>query len=129
METLNKKTDRNFNIGVLFLAIGLIFIAKNLGLFVPFWIISWKAFILAIGLLIGYSRNFKPGGWIALVIIGGMLTLKSIVPFSFAQFALPMIFIGLGFYMIFKPKHSFEECGYGRRKRKFDFEGFHRDGK
>jgi predicted membrane protein len=121
METLNRKNNRNFNIGILFIIIGSIFIAKNLGLLVPFWILSWKSFLLIMGLLIGYNKNFKPGGWVVMVIIGSILTLKSIVPFSFGQFALPMVFIGLGLYVIFKPKQD-HFCGDHFRKNKLNFD-------
>jgi predicted membrane protein len=122
METLNRKNNRNFNIGVLFILIGGIFIAKNLGILVPFWILSWKSFLLIMGLLIGYNRNFKPGGWIVMVIIGSMLTLKSILPFDFGDFALPMVLIGLGLYVIFKPKHNPDFCNnrFGKEKLNFD---------
>jgi predicted membrane protein len=122
METLNRKNNRNFNIGILFIIIGGIFIAKNLGLLIPFWILSWKSFLLIIGLLIGYNRNFRPGGWIVMVIIGSILTLKSILPFSFSEFSLPMILIGLGLYVIFKPKNDHQSFGDHFRKDKLNFD-------
>lgn len=122
METLNRKNNRNFNIGILFIIIGTLFIAKNLGLLVPFWILSWKSFLLVMGLLIGYNKNFKPGGWIVMVIIGSLLTLKSIVPFAFGQFALPMVLIGLGLYVILKPKHNHDFCADHFRKDKLNFD-------
>ncbi|MGY4385114.1 cadmium resistance protein CadD (predicted permease) [Pedobacter sp. UYP24] len=129
METLNKKTNRNFNIGVLLVGIGVIFIAKNLGLFVPFWLLSWKTFLIAMGLLIGYNRNFKPGGWIAMVLVGSVFLMKSVIPLTFGHVGLPLLFIGLGLYVILKPKHTFGECDYSHRKHKFNFEGMHSEGK
>jgi predicted membrane protein len=122
METLNRKNNRNFNIGILFIVIGGIFIAKNLGILVPFWILSWKSFLLIMGLLLGYRKNFKPGGWIVMVVIGSMLTLQSIVPFSFGEFSLPMILIGLGLYVIFKPKQEAGFCANQYRKEKLNFD-------
>ncbi|MEJ7558234.1 MAG: hypothetical protein WKF66_07995 [Pedobacter sp.] len=120
METLNRKNNRNFNIGVLFIIIGAIFIAKNLGLLIPFWILSWKSFLLIMGLLIGYNKNFKPGGWIVMVFMGFLLTLKTIVPFSLGQFALPLILIGLGIYVIFKPNGNFGGGHFRKDKLNFD---------
>lgn len=122
METLNRKNNSNFNIGILFIVIGGIFIAKNLGILVPFWILSWKSFLLIFGLLLGYRKNFRPGGWIVMVIIGSLLTLKSIIPFSFGEFSLPMILIGLGLYVIFKPKHEHHFCADQFRKDKLNFD-------
>ncbi|MFP5079474.1 LiaF transmembrane domain-containing protein [Pedobacter sp. JCM 36344] len=122
METLNRKNNRNFNIGILFIIIGGIFIVRNLGILVPFWILSWKSFLLIVGLLIGYNRNFRPGGWIVMVIIGSMLTLKSIVLFSLGDFALPIILIGLGLYVILKPKHNPDFCTGHFRKDKLNFD-------
>ncbi|MES2829968.1 MAG: hypothetical protein V4687_17555 [Bacteroidota bacterium] len=129
METLNKKSNRKFNIGVLLVGIGIIFIAKNLGLFIPFWVLSWKTFIIAMGLLIGYQRNFKPGGWIAMVIVGTVFLFKSIVPFTFGLVGLPLLFIGLGLYMILKPKHNFETWCNGKDKPRFNFDGSQGEGK
>jgi cation transport ATPase len=73
METLkNNKTQRYFVIGVLFIAIGIISMVQHLGLFIPEWLWSWHSLVLAIGLLIGYRKNFKAGGWVLLVILGGL---------------------------------------------------------
>jgi predicted membrane protein len=122
METLNRKNNRNFNIGILFIIIGGIFIAKNHGILVPLWILSWKSFLLILGLLLGYRKNFRPGGWIVMVIIGSLLTLQSIVPFSLGEFSLPMILIGLGLYVIFKPKHEDRFGADHFRKDKLNFD-------
>jgi predicted membrane protein len=122
METLNRKNNSNFNIGILFIIIGGIFIAKNLGILVPFWILSWKSFLLIFGLLLGYRKNFRPGGWIIMVIFGSLLTLQGIVQFSLGDFSLPMILIGLGLYVIFKPKddHRFGADHFKKEKLNFD---------
>ncbi len=57
-----------------------------------------------------------------MVIIGSLLTLQSIVPFSLGEFSMPMILIGLGLYVIFKPKddHRFGADHFKKEKLNFD---------
>lgn len=104
METLNNiKTKRYFVLGVLFLAIGIITTVQNLGLYMPFWAISWHTILLAVGLLLGYRKNFKAGGWIIMVFIGGLFTLENVIAFSIEDYIPALVLIGLGTYLLLKP--------------------------
>lgn len=123
METLNNnnKRNRHFGLGILFLVIGMIYMIRNVGIIVPFWVLSWHTILLAIGLLIGFRKNFKAGGWIVLVIVGGIYTLQSILSFSLNPYSTALVFIGLGLYLIFKPKKEFQLCDQNGGKRGFHF--------
>ncbi|TDQ08354.1 LiaF transmembrane domain-containing protein [Pedobacter metabolipauper] len=130
MNTLNKnKSERQFTIGIVLLVIGMLFILRNFGLLIPFWVLSWHTVMLAIGLLIGYKRNFKPGGWVLLTMIGGIFTLKDIVSFDMTAYTGALVLIGLGLYMIFKPKHEHHFCGFDHKKGKLDFDDLKDQGK
>lgn len=108
MENLIKKNhaDKQVGLGILIIAIGSVFLLRNSGIDVPHWILRWHTIMLGIGLWMGYRKDFKGSGWLALTIIGGLFTFKAINIFDFDLFriSLPMVLIGLGLYVILKPK-------------------------
>jgi predicted membrane protein len=105
------KTDINSNNhsnrlggGILLLVIGLIFFLRNFGIGVPHWVFSWHTILMAIGLLIGYRRNFTGGGWMVMVVIGAIFTLEDISGLDMSEYYFAGAFILLGLYMILKPE-------------------------
>jgi len=118
METLNNKikSNRQFGMGIFLLVIGAIFLLRNIGLNIPFWVLSWHTLFLALGLLIGYRKNFKAGGWVFFVILGGVFTLKDLIFFDISQYTTAMVLIGVGLYMIFRPKRDVQFCDFGNKK-------------
>lgn len=108
METLIKKNhaDKQLGLGILILVIGSVFLLRNTGIDVPHWVLSWHTIMLGAGLWMGYRKNFQGSGWLALTIIGGIFTLRdiSIFDFNLSGISIPMILIGLGVYVILKPK-------------------------
>ncbi|GAA4209907.1 hypothetical protein GCM10022289_36280 [Pedobacter jeongneungensis] len=108
METLINKNraDKQLGLGILILVIGSVFLLRNTGIDVPHWILSWHTIMLGAGLWMGYRKNFQGSGWLALTIIGGLFTFKAINIFDFDLFrvSIPMVLIGLGLYVILKPK-------------------------
>lgn len=117
METFNNKNHKSNKhlIGGLFLiAIGATFLLKSLGVLIPFWVLSWHTLLLVAGLLIGMSKNFRPGGWIVMTLIGSIFTLKDILFFDISGYTTALVLIGLGIYVILKPR---------KQKHHFAFEG------
>lgn len=117
MENFIKKNHDNkqFGLGILLLVIGAIFMLRNTGLDIPHWILSWHTAMLGVGLWLGYRRNFESGSWLAIAIIGGIFTLKDISLFDFdlSRATSALVLIGLGAYLILKPKKikSFDQFG------------------
>jgi len=105
--------------GLILLIIGVVFFLRSFGIYIPGWILSWPMLLVAIGLLIGFKRNFRGGGWLIMVLIGGYFTLGNIVDFDIRKYYFSLAFIGLGLYMIFKPKRNQD-----RWKKKFDASQF-----
>jgi len=108
MENLIRKNhaEKQNALGLLVIVIGSIFLLDNIGLDMPHWIFSWHTIMLAAGLWIGYRKNFQGGGWLALTIIGGFFTLQDITIFDFeiSKITTALILIGLGLWVILKPK-------------------------
>jgi len=105
METYKNTNNRSNRLGsgLLLLAIGLIFFLRNLGIGIPHWVFSWHTFLIAIGLLIGYRRNYTGGGWLVMVLIGGYFTIEDIADINLSQYYFAGAFIILGLYLILKP--------------------------
>ena len=90
--------------GLILLAIGIIFFLRNFGIDIPDWIISWHTLLIAIGLYIGFKRNFRGAAWLIFVLVGGYFTIEDIGDFDFSRYYFALIFIALGLYLILKPK-------------------------
>jgi predicted membrane protein len=106
-----KNTKNNSNrmgSGLILLVIGLIFFLRNFGIGIPGWIFSWHMLLIVIGLLIGYKRDFNGSGWLIMVLIGGYFTVARISGFDFSQYYFAVAFIGLGLFLILKPKRNLE---------------------
>lgn len=92
--------------GLIIIGVGLVFLLRNFGVYIPDWIFSWHILLIIIGLLIGYKRNFNGPGWIILILVGAFFTAKAVIGFDIAKYYFPMIFIALGLLLLFKPKRS-----------------------
>lgn len=107
---------RNLWIGVLFLVIGGISILRYAGLGIPSWIFSWEILLIAIGVFIGLKEGFRGLTWIILIGIGTFFLLDDVFPdFDLDRLILPLIFIGIGLSLVFRPKRRInaEEEGFG----------------
>lgn len=125
MNTFNndKRKKRQLGWGIFLLVLGALFLLKNAGLFIPFWILSWHTILLVIGFWFGYRKQFRAGGWVLMVLIGGIFTLKDVLFFDISSYTTALVCIGLGLYLILKPKRQMHFCDFGPQKRKVDFEG------
>jgi predicted membrane protein len=106
-----KNTKNNSNrmgSGLILLVIGLIFFLRNFGISFPGWLFSWNTLLIVIGLLLGYKRNFNGSGWLIMVLIGGYFTVGRISGFDFSQYYFAAAFIGLGLFLILKPKRNLD---------------------
>ena len=117
METFTNTRNKSNNsliVGLILILIGIAYFLRNVGLNVPHWLFSWHTAMLVIGAVIGYRKNFRGGGWFALVLIGGVFTLKDIIHISFDVYpsTAALALVGVGIYLILKPNRSGSlDCG------------------
>jgi len=96
--------------GLLLVIIGGVFLSREMGLFIPHWIFSWKILLIAIGIYTGFKHNFENAGWIIPVLIGSAFLIQDFFPdLRISHFFWPIIIIAVGMVMIFKPKKSFRK--------------------
>lgn len=89
-------------IGVVFLVVGGLLLARMAGFHFLDWIFQWEFILIAIGLIIGFKEGFRNITWIILVGIGSFFLLDDVFPdMNFGRLILPAIFIGIGLMMLF----------------------------
>lgn len=115
----NKRTSNGVWGGAIIVIIGVIALLSNFDINTPDWLFEWHTILLAVGLIIGFKRNFKGSGWLIMVIIGGIFTLNGIFNFddNLTRALFPAALIGLGSYLILRPKNG--NCR-SRRKSNYD---------
>lgn len=100
--------------GVFLLLIGLAALANN---YIPGlnWLFSWPMFLIALGLFIGLRNKFNGAAWLALIIIGSyfLATKYFTIDADLRRLFWPFALIGLGAYLIFRPKRKYSsDCVY-----------------
>jgi predicted membrane protein len=100
--------------GIVIMAIGGIFLAKQTGTDLPDWLISWPMILIVVGIFVGIKHRFRDWAWLILILIGGaFLAGRFIEGFSFGHLMWPIIIIVVGLMMIIRPKRMGWE---GRRE-------------
>lgn len=93
--------------GVALIVIGAVFMARQAGADVPYWLFSGWMVPIAIGFFLGARRSFRPGGWIIPILIGVAFMIDDFVPgVELRHFIWPTIIIGAGLLMIFRPRKN-----------------------
>jgi predicted membrane protein len=118
MKNLNNNPTNRIWSGLIILFIGLVFLLRNFGVEIPHWVLSWHMLLIAIGIFIGFKRNFQGGGWLVMVLIGAFFTIQDMGDFDFSKYFFALIFIALGLYLIIKPKG--ESSGCFKKRKDFD---------
>lgn len=120
METFNKNTDasgqqhpskRSYDSnrsnrvlsGLLIVAIGVLLLARQSGVYFPRWIFSFEAIMIALGLYIGIRHSFRGFAWAIPIVIGGFLLIDDIFPhYDIENFTWPVLVIGFGLFIMLR---------------------------
>lgn len=90
--------------GLLIVAIGSLFLARELGVEIPFWIFSWKMLLIGLGLVTAVKHKFLHPAWVLLVGVGVAFLLTDIYPeMQIKPILWPSLIILFGLAIIFKP--------------------------
>ena len=105
MEKQNTKFSNSFWLGIIVVAVGSLLLLDRLDFdLVPYWLISWKTLLIAIGVAIGLRKNFQGIGWIVLIVIGSFFLIEDIpgVDFEIRRYVFPVIVITIGLLILFR---------------------------
>lgn len=84
-------------IGGFIIVVGIILLLRRMGVVFPYWLISWKTLLIAIGIVMGLKSGFRDISWIFPVAIGVIFLGNDIFPsLHFGQFVWPIALIGIG---------------------------------
>lgn len=126
MEKVRNNNSSRICGGLIIIGVGLVFLLRNFGYYIPEWIFSWHILLVIIGLLIGYKRNFNGPGWIIMILVGLFFTARAIVDFDISKYYFPLLFVVIGLVLLFKPKRSDMDRSHrckarwkGRMRRKY----------
>ncbi len=96
-----KRMHANVPVGVILLAIGGVFMARQLGVDFPSWFFSWEMLLIGIGIVIGFKSKFRDFGWLILIAIGLVFLADDF--FRVKNFVWPAIIILVGLFIILRP--------------------------
>ncbi len=93
--------------GILVVLLGSLLMARELGAEIPYWVLTWKTGLIALGLFIGIKHGFRNMGWLVLIMVGGAFLISDFYPeLAIKHLLWPVLVILFGLAMIFKPKRS-----------------------
>lgn len=102
----NNNSGRVFG-GVVLVIIGLLFLARQAGMDVPYWLFHWEMILIAVGVYVGARHSFRLGGWIVPIIIGAVFLADDVIyDIDLRHYLWPSIIIIVGLIMIFRPRRS-----------------------
>jgi len=102
--TKKSRNEGSLVIGLLFLAIGTFLFFRKLGVFIPDWIISWPMVLIALGTYSLIRNEFKGVFGYFFLSLGAyfLITRKFDLDLGIEKFFVPLVFIGVGIYLIYK---------------------------
>ena len=110
MEKRNIKPYGNsFWVGLIVVAVGGLLLLDRLDFdLVPYWLISWKTLLIAIGVATGIRKNFQGIGWIILIGIGSFFLIEDIpgLDWEVRRYVFPIIVIAIGVLILFRSVFS-----------------------
>lgn len=113
--------NKRIMFGAFIILAGIFILAKKIGVpFIHYPI--WPIVLIVVGIVSGIKHNFRrPFSWI-LILIGTLHLIPRFTIFGIlsTHFIFPIILMGVGLYVIFKPKRNLKHCarfnGYRRER-------------
>ena len=92
--------------GIVIVVIGCVWLARQVGMDLPFWLFRWQMLLIGLGIFIGARSSFRNPGWIILVAIGSVSLIDYYYHIDLWHFFWPVFIIGVGLFMILRSRRS-----------------------
>ncbi len=93
--------------GLIIVAVGVVLLARQMGVYIPQWVFTWPMLLLTFGLFIGVKHSFRHRGWLMMVMVGGLFLADRIWPeITLSKYVWPIAIIAVGLLLIFSPKRK-----------------------
>tara|TARA_Y100000588_G_C14072542_1_gene846429 strand:+ start:313 stop:1119 length:807 start_codon:yes stop_codon:yes gene_type:complete len=102
--------------GILIILLGVFWLLRKMGVYIPGWIFDWEMILIYIGLAIGINSGFRNNASWILIAIGGFFLLDDLyfIPFQVREYFWPIMVIVLGLVILLKPKKKGHCHGHER---------------
>jgi hypothetical protein len=91
--------------GLFLVLVGAVLVLDQMGFPLPDWLFSWHAFLIALGLFIGFRHGFRGGFWVILILVGVAFEFQDYYPtFELHRFILPGVLILVGILFVLNPR-------------------------
>lgn len=93
--------------GIVIVIVGALFLAREMGVIFPAWLLTWKTVLIGFGLFLGIKQGFRSAGWLVPIIVGGAFLVSDLYPeLAFRPLIWPVAIILFGLMVIFRPHRS-----------------------
>ena len=90
--------------GLFLVLVGAVLVLDQMGFPLPDWLFNWHAFLIGLGLFIGFRHNFRGGFWLILILIGAAFEFQDHYPkIEMHRYILPGILILIGIMFVLNP--------------------------
>jgi hypothetical protein len=107
-ENVNPRRSGRIWAGLFLVGVGAVLVLDQMGFPLPDWLFSWHAFLIALGLFIGFRHGFRGGVWLILILIGSAFEFQDYYPqIELHRYILPGVLILIGIIFVLNPRgHS-----------------------
>lgn len=104
--------------GILVVIAGSLLLARELGAEIPYWIFTWKTFLIGLGVLVGIKHRFRNMSWLILILVGSAFLVSDLYPeLAIKHLLWPVLVIVVGLFIIFKPRRIHHSRRHRHRDR------------
>jgi hypothetical protein len=93
--------------GLIIVVVGGVLLARQLGVYLPYWFFNWEMLVIVVGIFVGAKHNFRTAHWLIPVVIGSALLINNhFYDFDVSRYFWPVFIIGIGLFMILRSRRS-----------------------
>ncbi|HXD79168.1 MAG TPA: LiaF domain-containing protein [Puia sp.] len=93
--------------GLFLVGVGAVLVLDQMGFPLPDWLFNWHAFLIALGLFVGFRHGFRGGLWLILILVGVAFQFQDYYPqIDLHRYIFPGIVILVGIIFILNPNHG-----------------------
>lgn len=103
----NKEVNKNRSAvitGSIIITLGLVWLLRRMEVPIPYWVTSWEAILIAVGVLLGIGNKFRNPASYILIGIGVIFIFDDILPYYLQDYLWPVVVILAGLFIILKPR-------------------------
>ena len=104
-DNVNPRRSGRIWAGLFLVGVGAVLVLDQMGFPLPDWLFSWHAFLIALGLFIGFRHGFRGAVWLILILIGCAFEFQDYYPqIELHRYILPGVLILIGIMFVLNPR-------------------------